>query len=84
MLVAWGPLGLLVLAIADSAGVPIVGGVDALLITVSIGNPSLAYPSALCAIVGSLIGSCLLFAIARKGGQVFLASVFIAGSSVMG
>ncbi len=72
MLVAWGPLGLLVLAIADSAGVPIVGGVDALLITVSIGNPPLAYPSALCAIVGSLIGSSLLFAIARKGGQVFL------------
>jgi membrane protein YqaA with SNARE-associated domain len=62
-----------VLAIADSAGVPIVGGVDALLIAVSIRNPAQAYLSALCAVLGSMIGSSVLFAIARKGGEVFLA-----------
>jgi membrane protein YqaA with SNARE-associated domain len=71
-LIAWGPLGLLVLAIADSAGVPIVGGVDALLIAVSIRNPAQSYLSALCATAGSLLGSSILFGIAREGGHVFL------------
>jgi len=47
----------LLLAIADSAGVPIVGGVDALLIAIAVSRPRLAYISAICAIIGSLIGS---------------------------
>lgn len=62
-----------VLAAADSAGIPIVGGVDALLITIAAQRPALAYFAALCAIAGSVIGSAVLFAIARKGGEVFLA-----------
>ncbi len=61
------------LAAADSAGVPAVGGVDALLITIAANRPTFAYPAALCAIAGSLIGSIALFALARKGGDVFLA-----------
>lgn len=69
----WGPAGLFVLAAADSAGLPVVGGVDALLITIAANRPALAYVAALCAIFGSLIGSVILFAIARKGGAVFLA-----------
>lgn len=73
VLLAWGPAGLLLLAIADSAGVPIVGGVDALLIYYSMQHPQLAYVAAACAVLGSLIGSCILFGIARKGGEVFLA-----------
>jgi len=72
-LVSWGPLGLLVLATADSAGVPIVGGVDLLLITVSVTTPKYAYLAAVCAIAGSLIGSSILFGIARKGGETLLA-----------
>jgi membrane protein YqaA with SNARE-associated domain len=72
-LIAWGPHGLLLLAIADSAGVPIVGGVDALLIAVSARRPEAAYWSAACAVIGSLIGCSILFGIARKGGEVFLA-----------
>jgi membrane protein YqaA with SNARE-associated domain len=71
-LVAWGPLGILLLAVLDSAGLPVVGGVDALLITVSANNPGAAVLSAVCALVGSLIGSSILFGIARKGGEVFL------------
>jgi membrane protein YqaA with SNARE-associated domain len=63
---------LLVLAAADSAGIPAVGGVDALLITVAASSPRVAYIAAVLAIIGSLIGSSILFAIARKGGQVFL------------
>lgn len=49
-----------------------VGGVDALLVAVSAREPRLAYLSAVFAILGSLIGSLVLFAIARKGGEVFL------------
>lgn len=71
-LVSWGPWGLLFLATLDSVGVPIVSGVDALLIAVAAVDPKEAYLSAVCAIVGSLIGSYILFAIARKGGQVML------------
>jgi membrane protein YqaA with SNARE-associated domain len=70
--VAWGPLGLLVLAAADSAGLPAVGGVDALLIAVSVNRPAAAFIAAACAIAGSLVGSAILFGIARKGGEVFL------------
>lgn len=48
------------------------GGVDALLITIAANRPAIAYLSACVAIVGSLVGSLILFSIARKGGQVFL------------
>ena len=61
------------LSVADSAGLPIVGGVDALLIAISARNPSIAMLAALAACVGSVIGSSILFAVARKGGEVFLA-----------
>lgn len=71
-LIAWGPHGLFVLAIFDSAGLPIVGGVDALLIAVSVNQPHRAFLAALWAILGSLCGSLILFGIARKGGEVLL------------
>ena len=61
------------LAILDSAGLPVVGGVDLLLITVAINTPKLAFLAALYAILGSLAGSLVLFGIARKGGEAFLA-----------
>ncbi len=73
LLLSWGPQGLFLLAILDSAGLPVVGGVDALLIALAIHSPAQSYLAALCAVAGSLIGSSILFAIARKGGEVFLA-----------
>lgn len=72
-LLAWGPLGLFVLAVLDSAGLPVVGGVDALLIAFSSTHPTSAYIAAACAMVGSVAGSLILFYIARKGGEVLLA-----------
>jgi membrane protein YqaA with SNARE-associated domain len=60
------------LAILDSAGIPVVGGVDALLIAIATETPHQAYLAALLAVVGSLLGSLLLFYIARKGGEVLL------------
>jgi membrane protein YqaA with SNARE-associated domain len=71
-LIGWGPFGLLFLAILDSAGIPIVGGVDALLIAVATDRPGVAYLSALLAVLGSLAGNLVLFLIARKGGEVLL------------
>ncbi len=70
---SWGPPGLLVLAALDSAGVPIVGGVDALLIAIALISPEQAYLAAACALVGSLMGCLALFTIARKGGHALLA-----------
>jgi len=69
---AWGPQGLFLLAVFDSAGVPLVGGVDALLIAIATNQPELAYVAAFLAIVGSLTGSLILFFLARKGGEVLL------------
>ena len=51
---------------------PVIGGVDALLIAIAVNAPSQAYLAAVCAIVGSLAGSLVLFSIARKGGEVVL------------
>ena len=52
---------------------PIVSGVDALLIVIATNQPNLAYLAALMAIAGSVIGSLILFFLARKGGEVLLA-----------
>ncbi len=71
-LLSWGPQGIFVLSILDSAGVPVVGGVDALLIAFAVDDPGQAYLAAVCAILGSVAGSLILFAIARKGGEVLL------------
>lgn len=71
-MISWGPYGLLLVATLDSAGIPVVGGVDALLIAIATTDPDAAYTGAICAILGSLAGSLVLFAIARKGGEVLL------------
>jgi len=71
-LISWGPAGVFLLAILDSAGIPLPGGVDALLIFVGVVNHSGAYTAAAAAVVGSIIGSLILFYIARKGGEHYL------------
>ncbi len=71
-IVGWGPLGIFVIAVVDSAGVPLPGGVDALLITVSVLKPDSAWIAAGAAIIGSVLGSWFLFSVAQKGGQAYL------------
>ena len=71
-LVALGPLGLFFLALLDSAGIPLPGGVDALLVLLANQAPSTAYWGAALATLGSLIGSAILFSIARRGGKKYL------------
>jgi uncharacterized membrane protein YdjX (TVP38/TMEM64 family) len=70
--VSWGPLGVFFAAILDSAGIPIVGGVDALIVLVAVYDPRQGYVAAIAAIVGSILGNLILFFIARKGGEQYL------------
>lgn len=71
-LTGWGAAGVFILAALDSAGIPIPGGVDALLVVLAAAAPAMAYFDAAAAIVGSAIGSMFLFYLARKGGQRYL------------
>jgi membrane protein YqaA with SNARE-associated domain len=70
---ALGPWGIFVVSLADSAFIPLPQGVDALLITQAVAFPSTAYFAAALAVLGSLIGSLILYFIAYKGGRVMLA-----------
>ena len=73
LLLTWGPYWLLLLSVLDSVGLPVIGGVDTLLVAIATNKPGQAYWAAGCAIVGSVVGSLILFSIARKGGEVLLA-----------
>jgi membrane protein DedA with SNARE-associated domain len=71
-LVSWGPAGVFLVSILDSAGVPSPGGMDALLLLVTIVNPAKAWLCAGLATAGSLIGCLILFYVARRGGEKYL------------
>ena len=70
-LLAFGPIGVFVIALMDSLGVPLVGGVDALLIYVAVKTPQMAYIAAATATAGSILGNLLLFRTARYGVRRF-------------
>jgi len=69
ILIAWGPLGVLLLSILDSSGVPVAGAFDALLILIAIERPSTAWWCAGIAVIGSSIGNVILFTLSRRGGR---------------
>jgi membrane protein DedA with SNARE-associated domain len=71
-MLAFGPAGVLALAVLDSVGVPLPDGVDVLLVLISALNPSGAYLAAALAVIGSLAGTMGLFYMARRGGQAYL------------
>jgi membrane protein YqaA with SNARE-associated domain len=71
-LVAIGPWGLLLLAVFDSAGIPLPNGLDAYLIFLAVKEPVNAYWFASIAVAGSTIGNVALFLIARRGGRRFM------------
>jgi undecaprenyl-diphosphatase len=72
-LIAWGPLGVFAAALIESAGVPSPSGTDALILLVTIANPSSALLCAVLAVLGSLIGSAIFHQIVSKGGEKLLA-----------
>ena len=69
--IAFGPVALFFIGFLDSIGVPLVGGVDALVIGVAVKTPHLAYLAATTAMVGSIMGNLVLFRAARYGGRKF-------------
>lgn len=72
---AYGPWGVLVLAILDSAGIPLPAGVDILVLSIAWKLPGLAYLTALLATLGSLFGNVGLFWAARGGGRRWVKAV---------
>lgn len=68
---SWGPAGVFLLALLDSAGLPLPATVDALLIAVSASEPALASLSAALAVAGSTVGCLFLYLLARKGGELY-------------
>jgi membrane protein YqaA with SNARE-associated domain len=71
-LVAWGPAGILLLAVLDSSGVPVAGVFDALLIVIAVKRPDVAWLCAGLAVLGSTIGNTVLYWMARTGGRRFM------------
>lgn len=71
-LVTWGPWGILLLALIDSAGIPAVEMVDVLLVATAAADPRAGYWSAVLATLGSAAGCLILFYIGRKGGEAYL------------
>jgi len=71
-LLAWGLPGLFAMTILDGAGLPIPGGVDALVVYLASQRPSDLVWIALVAVIGSTIGNFIMFSIARKGGEMYV------------
>jgi len=73
LLLTWGIPGLFFVALLDSAGVPLPGGPDAVVMLLSWQRPNLMVFIALAAAIGSTVGNWLLYQVGRKGGEVALA-----------
>jgi membrane protein DedA with SNARE-associated domain len=71
VLVSFGPLGILILALLDSA-VPVAGVFDVLIAVVAAQRPTVGWWCAACAVIGSTAGNYVLFETARRGGRRYL------------
>jgi membrane protein YqaA with SNARE-associated domain len=74
-LVTFGAFGLFGISLVDSAGVPLPGGPDAVMILLTTNNHALMPLYALAATAGSTIGCTFMYVIARRAGAVALARV---------
>ena len=66
-LLAFGPFGILLVALLDSLVIPLPAGVDVLVLTIAVKEPQRAYFAALMAVLGSTVGNVALFVAARHG-----------------
>jgi membrane protein YqaA with SNARE-associated domain len=69
---AYGSFGLFGISLIDSAGIPLPGGPDTVMILLSANAPALMPLYALAATAGSAIGCTLLYLVARRGGVAAL------------
>lgn len=70
-IIAFGPVAVFFVGFLDSIGIPLVGGVDALLLAIGAETPHLAYFAATLATAGSVLGNVALFRAAFYGGRKF-------------
>jgi len=71
-LLTLGIPGLFLVSFLDSAGVPLPGGVDLVVMLLSWQRPSLFFLIALVAALGSTVGCFVLYRIARTGGNAMM------------
>jgi len=67
-----GPLGILAIGFIDAASIPLPGGPDVVVMGLSHRNHGMMPVYVIAAVVGSTIGSLVLFFAARKGGNAVL------------
>ena len=67
-----GPLGVLVVSLVESLGIPNPGGTDFLLLFIAAAKPESAVVAAFFAVAGSLAGSILFFEVLHRGGERLL------------
>lgn len=79
VLSALGLPGLFLMAVIDGAGVPNPSGPDVILLLYTSHRPDHWWQAALCAFLGSLVGSLALFEIARRGGSKYLEAKLSSG-----
>jgi membrane protein YqaA with SNARE-associated domain len=72
-LLALGIPGLFLISFLDSAGVPLPGGVDLVIMLLSWQHPSRFVVVSLVAAVGSALGCLVLYRLARTGGDAMMA-----------
>jgi membrane protein YqaA with SNARE-associated domain len=72
VLIHWGPAGVFIIAMIDTAGVPNPGITDAVLILAAIASPANAVLCAVLATAGSLIGGAIFYEITCRGGERYL------------
>jgi membrane protein YqaA with SNARE-associated domain len=70
-LIAYGPLGLLVISFIDSLGIPVAALMDVLLIGIAVDNATRGWWAAALAVIGSTAGTVVLFLAAQQGGKRF-------------
>jgi membrane protein YqaA with SNARE-associated domain len=76
MLLPYGGIGLMFLAMCDSSFVSLPEVNDVLLMTFTINEPQGMIKYTLLTILGSIIGCALLYSVGRKGGEAFLRRSF--------
>jgi membrane protein DedA with SNARE-associated domain len=74
-LVTFGPFGLFAISLIDSAGLPLPGGPDAVMILLSAKNHALVPLYAIAASVGSTIGCTIMYWVARRAGLIALKKI---------
>jgi membrane protein YqaA with SNARE-associated domain len=78
VLLSWGPLGVFLFALIESAGIPNPGGTDVFLLVLTIAHASPLLCATL-AVTGSLLGSAIFFEILSRGGEKVLAKYVSSG-----